>query len=68
MRTRASARGARLRVAAHIAAEAGLTGVEFRNMVKDGQVTSDQFKSYLIPALEAYAGTSEAMAGTPIDC
>ena len=48
----------------NIAAEAGTTGIEFRNMVKDGKVTSDTFKQLLIPALEKYAGTAEAMKDT----
>lgn len=46
----------------NIALQAGLSGIEFRNLVKDGRVTSAMFKTYLIPALESYEGSAAAMA------
>tara|TARA_Y100000310_G_scaffold345868_1_gene472061 strand:+ start:26380 stop:29346 length:2967 start_codon:yes stop_codon:yes gene_type:complete len=42
---------------------AGKAGGGFRQMVNDGQVTSQMFKNYLIKALEDYAGAAEATEG-----
>jgi len=42
---------------------AGKAAGGFRQMVNDGQVTSQMFKNYLIKALEDYAGAAEATEG-----
>jgi tape measure domain-containing protein len=42
---------------------AGKAAGGFRQMVNDGQVTSQMFKNYLIKALEDYAGAAEATGG-----
>jgi len=42
---------------------AGLPANGFRNLVKQGLVTSDLFKDVLIAALEAYQGAAQRMAG-----
>ncbi|ENN99810.1 MULTISPECIES: tape measure protein [Pseudoalteromonas] len=42
---------------------AGKAAGGFRQMVKDGQVTSQMFKNYLIKALNDYAGAAEATEG-----
>ncbi|MBB1419710.1 tape measure protein [Pseudoalteromonas sp. SG44-1] len=47
-----------------IAAAAGKTTGEFRKFVGTGQVTSEMFKTYLIKALNEYAGAAEKTAGT----
>ncbi|MBS3796671.1 tape measure protein [Pseudoalteromonas sp. BDTF-M6] len=42
---------------------AGMAAGGFRQMVNDGQVTSQMFKQYLVKALNEYAGAAEATEG-----
>ena len=43
---------------------AGLATGELRQMINDGEVTSEMFKDLLIPALQSFTGEAEMMAET----